>query len=113
MLNTHYLFLFYNKQLKMIESLDIPGMVNIAISVSFGSIAATLIVWKLIGYFGRKTIHSILDDEGIKLKTESFIRERVVQPFNSLDNAEIKQLITDTVEKSLEITLRELKKRKE
>lgn len=95
----------------MIESLDIPGMVNVAISVSAGSIAATIIVWKLIGYFGRKTIHSILDDEGIKLKTEAFIREHVVQPFNSLDNAEIKQLITDTAERSLEIALKKLKEK--
>ena len=90
-------------------SLDIPGMVNVAISVSAGSIAATILVWKLIGYFGRRTIHSILDDEGIKQKTEAFIRERVVEPFNSLDNAEIKQLITDTAEKSLEIALKKLK----
>lgn len=94
----------------MIESLDIPGMVNVAISVSAGSIAATIIVWKLIGYFGRRTIHSILDDEGIKQKTEAFIRERVVQPFNSIENAEIKSLITDTVERSLEIALKKLKK---
>ena len=97
----------------MLESIDIPGMVNVAISVSAGSIAATIIVWKLIGYFGRRTIHSILDDEGIKQKTEAFIRERVVEPFNSLDNAEIKQLITDTAEKSLEIALKKLKKEKE
>ena len=97
----------------MLESLDIPGMVNVAISVSAGSIVATIIVWKLIGYFGRRTIHSILDDEGIKLKTEAFIRERVVQPFNSIENAEIKSLITDTVERSLEIALKKLKKEKE
>lgn len=95
----------------MLETLDIPGMVNVAISVSAGSIAATIIVWKLIGYFGRKTIHSILDDEGIKIKTETFIRERVVQPFNSIENAEIKSLITDTVERSLEIALKKLKEK--
>ena len=94
----------------MIESLDIPGMVNVAISVSAGSIAATIIIWKLIGYFARRIIHSILDDEGIKQKTEAFIRERVVQPFNSIENAEIKSLITDTVERSLEIALKKLKK---
>lgn len=95
----------------MIESLDIPGMINVAISVSAGSIAATIIVWKLIGYFGRRTIHSILDDESIKLKTETFIRERVVEPFNSIDNLEIKQLITETTERSLEIALKKLKEK--
>ena len=97
----------------MIESLDITGMVNVAISVSAGSIAATLIIWKLIGYFGRRTIHSILDDECIKQKTEAFIRERVVEPFNSLDNIEIKKLITETTERTLEIALKKLKKEKE
>ena len=95
----------------MLESLDIPGMINVAISVSAGSIAATIIVWKLIGYFGRRTIHSILDDESIKLKTETFIRERVVEPFNSIDNLEIKQLITETTERSLEIALKKLKEK--
>ena len=105
----HYLFFTLTKT--MLESLDIPGMINVAISVSAGSIAATIIVWKLIGYFGRRTIHSILDDEGIKIKTETFIRERVVQPFNSLDNEDIKSLITDTVERSLEIALKKLKEK--
>ena len=95
----------------MLEFLDLAGMLNIAISVSAGSIAATLIVYKLISYFSRKAIHSILDDKYIALRTETFIKDHVVQPFNSLDNEEIKQLITDTTERTLEIALKKLKEK--
>ena len=92
---------------------DISYMVNVAISVSFGSIVATLIIWKLIGYFARKTIHNILDDKSIAIKTETFIKDHIVLPFNKLDNnSEIKTLIRETTERSLEIYLKKLKEQK-
>ena len=90
---------------------DISYMLNVAISVSFGSIVATLIIWKLIGYFARKTIHSIIDDKYIALKTETFIKDHIVQPFNSINNVELRQLINDTAERSLELALKKIKEK--
>lgn len=96
----------------MLESLDIPGMTNVAISVTIGSIVATIIVWKLVSHFVRKALLGVLMDPKIQLATSNFIKEHVVQPFNSLDNnSDIKKLIRDTTEKSLEIALKKLKEK--
>ena len=96
----------------MLESLDISGMANVAISVTIGSIVATIIVWKLVSHFVRKALLGVLLDPKIQLATTNFIKEHIVQPFNKLDNnSEIKTLIKETTERSLEIYLNKLKEK--
>lgn len=92
--------------------LDWSGMLNIAISVSAGSIAATLIVYKLISYFSRKALLGVLHDKNIQEATTAFIENHVIAPFNNLENhEELKNLIAQTAEKTLELALEKVKEK--
>ena len=85
-------------------------MLNIAISVSAGSVAATLIVYKLISYFSRKAMLAVLNDHNIQEATTAFVENHIIRPFNELDNhEELKNLISQTVEKTLELALEKVK----
>jgi len=81
--------------------LDPGAILNIAISVSIGSIIATLIVWLLVSYFVRKSIIGVLNDGKIYNGIEKFIENHVVSAFNALEDVEIKKLIEETVELAL------------
>ena len=75
-----------------------------------GSLIASYIVLKLTAHSIRKILLKTLGDENIQQSVSSFVRTHIVEPFNSLDNnSEIKKLIHDTTEKSLEIALKKLK----
>lgn len=98
----------------MLEALDLSGMLNVAISVSSGSIAATLIVYKLISHFSRKAILGILNDKNIQEAATSFIEDHIVTPFDKLENhEELKSLIYQTAEKTLEMALEKVKEKGE
>ena len=88
--------------------LDWTGMLNIFISVATGSVVATIIVWRLIGYFGRKSLLSILTDPKIQKAASEFIKNHVVKPFNSVNNEDVKHLATEV----LELALKKIKEKK-
>lgn len=100
--------------------LDPAYMANVCISVSLGSIIATLIVLRFVSRKApkiasetiRKTIVSTLDDPEIQKKVSSFIENHIVKPFNSINNVELKHLITKTAEEALELMLKKLKDKK-
>ena len=82
--------------------------------VVLGSLIATWIVLKLTSRSLRKILIKTLGDESIQQSVSTFVKEHIVEPFNHLDNnSEIKTLIKETTEKSLEIYLRKLKEKKE
>jgi len=91
--------------------LDPAYMINVGISVTAGSIAATVIVWKLVSYFVRKALLGVLKDAEVKLATSSFIKDHIIAPFESMNNIELKKLINDTAEKSLELALKKLEEK--
>jgi len=96
----------------MFEMIDLGAMLNIAVSVSAGSIAATLIVYKLISYFSRKALLAVLHDKNIQQATTSFIEDHVIVPFNNLENHDdLKNLIAQTAEKTLELALEKIKEK--
>lgn len=77
-----------------------------------GSLIATWIVIKLTARTIRKILLKTLGDENIQQSVSNFVKEHVVRPFNELDNnSEIKKLIHDTTEKSLEIALKKLREK--
>ena len=77
-----------------------------------GSLIATWIVIKLTARTIRKILLKTLGDENIQQSVSFFVKEHIVQPFNSLDNnSEIKKLIQDTTERSLTIALKKLKEK--
>lgn len=77
-----------------------------------GSLIATYIVIKLTARTIRKKILETLRDESIQQSVSTFVREHIVEPFNSMDNnSEIKTLIRETTERSLEIYLKKLKEK--
>lgn len=79
-----------------------------------GSLIATWIVIKLTSRTIRKILIKTLGDEKIQQLVSNFVRNHIVEPFNHLDNnSEIKTLIKETTEKSLEIYLKKLKEKKE
>ena len=88
-----------------------PFLAWLAMVIS-GSLIASYIVLKSTAHFIRKIILKTLNEESIQQAVSSFVREHIVQPFNKLDNnSEIKKLIHDTTEKSLEIYLKKLKEK--
>ena len=97
----------------LLDSLDWSGMANVCISVTIGSVVATLLVWKLVSYFVNKAFLGVLEDTKVQSATEHFIINHIVVPFNSLNNSELKELITQTAEKSLELALKKLKEKEE
>ena len=76
-----------------------------------GSVIASIIVIKLTSHYIKKILLKILGDEKIQQSVSNFVKEHIVQPFNSLENAEIKKLITETTERTLEIALKKLKEK--
>jgi len=97
----------------LLESLDWTGMLNVCMSVTLGSVIATILVWKLVSHFVNKAFLGILEDKKVQESTERFITNHIVTPFNALNNLELKQLISETAEKSLELALKKLKQREE
>lgn len=78
-----------------------------------GSLIATWIVIKLTSRTIRKLLIKTLSDEGIQQSVTNFVKNHIVKPFNELDNnSEIKKLIKETTERSLEIYLKKLKEKK-
>lgn len=78
-----------------------------------GSLIATWIVIKLTSRTIRKKIIETLGDESIQQSVSNFVTDHIVKPFNELDNnSEIKKLIKETTERSLEIYLKKLKEKK-
>ena len=77
-----------------------------------GSVIASIIVIKLTSHYIKKILLKILGDEKIQQSVSNFVKDHIVEPFNSMDNnSEIKKLITDTAERSLEIALKKLKEK--
>lgn len=82
------------------------------VMVVSGSLIATWIVIKLTSRTIRKKIIETLGDESIQQSVSNFVTNHIVKPFNQLDNnSEIKKLIRDTTERSLEIALKKLKEK--
>lgn len=88
----------------------LPFLLWILMVIS-GSVIASIIVIKLTSHYIKKILLKILGDENIQQSVSDFVRNHIVEPFNSLDNKEIKSLVTDTVERSLEIALNKLKEK--
>ena len=93
--------------------LDPTAILNIAISVTTGSILATVIVWLLVSYFVKKSLLGILKDQKVHIAVERFIEKNVVQSFDNMQNVELKRLITATAEKSLELAIKKLEEKKQ
>jgi peptide subunit release factor RF-3 len=93
--------------------LDPTAILNIGISVTIGSIIATFIVWLLISYFIKKSLLSILKDKKVHNALEQFIEKNIVQSFNNMQNVELKRLITETAEMSLEVAIKKLEEKKQ
>lgn len=79
--------------------------------VVLGSLIATWIVLKLTSRSLRKILLKTLGDESIQQSVSNFVTNHIVQPFNSMNNVELKQLINDTAERSLELALKTLKEK--
>ena len=80
--------------------------------VVLGSLIATWIVLKLTSRSLRKILLKTLGDERVQHSVSVFVKDHIVTPFNSLDNnSEIKKLIHDTIERSLEIALNSLREK--
>ncbi len=103
--------------LDLIKSVfDPASIINVSLSVSIGSVLATLIVMRIITKKApkltadtvRKSIITVLEDKEIQRKVSLYIKDHIVEPFNSLNNRELKTLINDTAEKSLELLLKKL-----
>ncbi|MCK4329914.1 hypothetical protein KAX02_08730 [candidate division WOR-3 bacterium] len=91
---------------------SIVPFISWLVMVISGSLIATYIVIKLTARTIKKKILETLGDETIQQSVSSFVKEHIVQPFNELDNnSEIKKLIHDTTEKSLEIALNKLREK--
>ena len=97
----------------ILDSLDITGMINVCISVTLGSILATIIVWFLINYFLKRAVYSVMLDRKVEITVKTFIENNIVAAFNGMNNAELKGLITETVERSLELAIKKLKEKEE
>ena len=97
----------------ILDSLDITGMINVCISVTLGSILATIIVWFLINYFLKRAVYSVMLDRKVETTVKTFIENNIVAAFNGMNNAELKGLITETVERSLELAIKKLKEKDE
>jgi len=97
----------------ILDGLDWMGMVNVAFSVTIGSVVATIIVWVLINYFLKRAVYSVMLDRRVEATVKTFIENNIVAAFNGMNNAELKGLITETVEKSLELALKKLKEKEE
>ena len=95
----------------ILDSLDITGMINVCISVTLGSILATIIVWFLINYFLKRAVYSVMLDRKVETTVKTFIENNIVAAFNGMNNAELKGLITETVERSLELAIKKLKEK--
>ena len=108
----HYLFFTLTKS-KMIDTTitsALPFVLWLTMVIS-GSVIASIIVIKLTAHYIKKILLKILGDEKIQQSVSNFVKDHIVEPFNSMDNKEIKSLITDTVERSLEIALKKLKEK--
>jgi len=81
--------------------------------VTAGSIIATLVIWTLINYFLKRAVYSVLLDDRVENTVRTFIENNIVAAFNGMNNIELKGLITETVEKSLELALKKLKEKEE
>ena len=88
-----------------------PFLVWLAMVIS-GSLIASYIVLKSTAHFIRKIILKTLGEKSIQQSVSSFVKNYIVEPFNSMDNnSEIKSLITETTERTLEIALKKLKEK--
>lgn len=81
--------------------LDISQLVNVAISVTVGTLVATYITFKLIGVFSKRALNSILDDNKIRSSMISFVENTIVAPINKSNNEDIKKLIVEALEVAL------------
>jgi len=97
----------------ILDGLDWTGMVNVCVSVTAGSIIATLVIWTLINHFLKRAVYSVLLDDRVESTVRTFIEKNIVAAFNGMNNLDLKQLITETVEKSLELALKKLKEQEE
>jgi len=97
----------------ILDGLDWTGMLNVCVSVTAGSIIATLVIWTLINYFLKRAVYSVLLDDRVETTVKNFIENNIVSAFNGMNNVELKHLITKTVEKSLELALKKLKEKEE
>jgi len=97
----------------ILDGLDWTGMINVCLSVTIGSVLATVIVWALINHFLKRAVYSVMLDRRVETTVKTFIENNVVAAFNGMNNLELKQLITETVEKSLELALKKLKEKEE
>jgi hypothetical protein len=97
----------------ILEGLDYVGMLNVAISVTIGSVVATVIVWLLINHFLKRAVYSVMLDRKVETTVKTFIENNIVAAFNGMNNAELKGLITETVERSLELAIKKLKEKEE
>jgi hypothetical protein len=52
-------------------------------------------------------------DRKVETTVKTFIENNIVAAFNGMNNAELKGLITETVERSLELAIRKLKEKEE
>lgn len=93
-------------------------IITTLIGVAAGSIVATVIVMFYVGRkapalasnTAKKAILSLLTNTEIQENASLFVREHIVHPFEQMENnADLKSLITETAEKSLELALNRLK----
>jgi len=96
-----------------LDILDPAAILNIAVSVTIGSIVATVIVWLLVSYFVKKSLLGILKDKKVHNAVELFIEKNIVQSFENMQNVELKRLITETAEMSLEVAIKKLEEKKQ
>jgi len=97
----------------ILDGLDWTGMVNVAFSVTIGSVVATIIVWTLINHFLKRAVYSVMLDHRVENTVKTFIENNIVAAFNGMNNVELKGLITETVERSLELAIKKLKEKDE
>lgn len=91
----------------------LTGFITWAITIATGSVIATLVVIDLGIRSGRKKFIKILSDPEVQNSVTAFVNNHIVKPFNSLDNnSDTKQLIKETVDKTLELVLAKIEEYK-
>ena len=82
--------------------IDAYGIVNVAISVTIGTIVGTYVVYKFAGVLVKRTMKSVLDDDHVSRSVAQFVEKSIVTPLNRTNNDDIKKLILDALEIALE-----------
>ena len=77
-------------------------IINIAVSVTIGTIVGTYVVYKFAGVLVKRTMKSVLDDDHVSRSVAQFVEKSIVTPLNRTNNDDIKKLILDALEIALE-----------